>query len=61
MKYKLEFSKDEIITLKSVLNDRKETLQRVSNYKKLSLNQKSRLNEINNILKEIKYRCINFY
>ena len=58
MKYKIEFSKDEIITLKSVLSDRKDTLERVSNYKKLSLNQKNRLNEINNILKEINYKCI---
>lgn len=58
MQYKVEFSKDEIITLRSVLNDRKETLDRLSNYKKLSLNQKNRLNEINNILKEIQYKCI---
>ena len=58
MKYKIEFSKDEIITLKSVLSDRKDTLEMVSNYKKLSLNQKNRLNEINNILKEINYKCI---
>lgn len=58
MKLKLEFSEDEIITLKSVLNDRKETLERLSNYKKLSLNQKNRLNEINNILKEIQYKCV---
>lgn len=58
MQYKVEFSKDEIITLRSVLSDRKETLERLSNYKKLSLNQKNRLNEINNILKEIQYKCI---
>lgn len=58
MKYKIEMSKDEIITLKSVLDERKDTLERLSNYKKLTLNQKNRLIEINNILKEIQYRCI---
>ena len=51
---KIELSKDEIITLKSVLNDRKETLERLSNHKKLSLNQKTRLSEINNILNQLK-------
>jgi hypothetical protein len=49
----IELSKDEIITLKSVLNDRIYILERLSNYKKLTLNQKSRLNEMKNILNKL--------
>lgn len=49
----IELSKDEIMTLKSVLNDRIYILERLSNYKKLTLNQKSRLNEMKNILNKL--------
>ena len=53
MKYKIELSNDEIITLKDILNDRKEVLERIATNKKLSLNKKNRLNEIKNILDQL--------
>ena len=53
MKYKIELSNDEIITLKYILKDRKEVLERIATNKKLSLNKKNRLNEIKNILDQL--------
>lgn len=53
MLYKIELNDEEIKTLKSILEDRKEILERIENNKKLSLNKQSRLNEIKNILSRI--------